>query len=95
LDDLPSPDRIFIGGGGRQVAAIILKAAEYLKPGGVMVINTVLFDTLKAAQAVLEELEFVSDLVQIQINRSRPMPWGERLVAQNPVWIITANRNGK
>jgi precorrin-6Y C5,15-methyltransferase (decarboxylating) len=95
LDALPAPDRVFIGGGGRQVAAIISKVAEFLKPGGIMVINTVLLDTLKAAQAALKELEFACDLVQIQINRSRPMPWGERLVAQNPVWIIAATRKGK
>jgi precorrin-6Y C5,15-methyltransferase (decarboxylating) len=92
LENLPAPDRIFIGGGGRQVCAIIAAAAGFLKPDGIVVINTVILDTLQAALATLGELKFTSELVQVQINRSRPMPWGERLAALNPVWIISAHR---
>jgi hypothetical protein len=28
----------------------------------------------------------------VQVNRSRPMPFGERLEAVNPVWIVSATR---
>jgi precorrin-6B C5,15-methyltransferase / cobalt-precorrin-6B C5,C15-methyltransferase len=95
LETLPAPDRIFIGGGGRHLSQIIRKAAEFLKPDGMMVINTVLLGALQAALATLEELRFHSQWVQVQINQSRPMPWSERLEARNPVWIISAGRTGK
>jgi precorrin-6Y C5,15-methyltransferase (decarboxylating) len=93
LEELPRPDRIFIGGGGKQLKSIITAAAQYLKPKGVMVINTVLIPNVETARATLEKLDFETEVIQAQINRSRQMPWAERLEAQNPVWIISGFRN--
>ncbi len=92
LDGLPSPDRIFIGGGGRELVTIILSAAGYLKSDGILVINTVLMDNLTAALAVLKELGFSAETTQIQVSRSKNMPWSLRFEAQNPVWIIAGSR---
>ncbi len=89
---LPQPDRIFIGGGGRRLKSIIKAAAQYLKPAGVMVINTVLMPNVEAARLTLEKLGFEAEVIQAQINRSKPMPWAARLEALNPVWIITGLR---
>jgi precorrin-6Y C5,15-methyltransferase (decarboxylating) len=93
LDKLPHPDRIFIGGGGKQLISIITAAAQCLKPKGVIVINTVLFPNVEAARGTLEKLDFDTEIIQAQINRSRPMPWAARLEALNPVWIISGFRN--
>jgi precorrin-6Y C5,15-methyltransferase (decarboxylating) len=57
-----------------------------------MVINTVLIANLQVAMATLNQLKFETDVIQVQINRSRQMPWAERFEAQNPVWIISAFR---
>ena len=92
LDKLPRPDRVFIGGGGRHLKSIITAAAQYLKPGGGIVINTVLIPNVETARATLEGLDFNTEIIQVQINRSRPMPWAERLEALNPVWIISGFR---
>ena len=92
LEKLPRPDRIFIGGGGRQLKSIITAAAPYLKPEGMMVVNTVLIPNFEAARATLEKLDFNTEIIQVQINRSRQMPWAERLEAVNPVWIISGFR---
>lgn len=93
LAKLPRPDRIFIGGGGRQLKSIITAAAQYLKPRGLMVVNTVLIPNVEDARATLEKLEFTTEIIQVQINRSRQMPWAARMEAMNPVWIITGMRN--
>jgi len=93
LEKLPRPDRVFIGGGGKQLKSIITAAAQYLQPKGVMVINTVLIPNAEAARATLEKLGFNTEVIQVQINRSRQMPWAERLEALNPVWIISGFRN--
>ena len=90
LASLPRPDRIFIGGGGRDLAAIVWEALGFLNPGGVMVINTVLLDNLHQILDALEELGMPPDVVQLQVSRSRSMPWSRRLEAQNPVWIVSA-----
>ena len=90
LEQLPPPDRIFIGGGGRHLARIIQAAIAVLKPGGVMVVNTVLLSNVTQTLETLKERGLRTDIVQVQISRGHDMPWGERLEAQNPVWIITA-----
>lgn len=95
LAQLPRPDRIFIGGGGRALKTIIAGAVSFLKPAGRIVINTVLTPNLHTATETLTALGFTADVVQVQINRSRKMPWAERLEAQNPVWIISGSRKAE
>jgi precorrin-6Y C5,15-methyltransferase (decarboxylating) len=92
LADLPDPHRVFIGGGGRHLAEIIRMAAGRLRPGGIIVINTVLIDNLLTARRTLDALGFDVDMVQIQVNRATAMPFSHRLQAANPVWIITGSR---
>ncbi len=89
LESLPQPDRIFIGGGGRDLGEIIKKASFYLKKNGIIVINTVLIQNIEAALQPLKKAGFTTDFIQIQVNNKKDMPWGERLESQNPVWIIT------
>ena len=95
LAALPPPDRIFIGGGGQKLAKIIQAATAVLKPTGIVVVNTVLLTSVSQALETLKELGLRTDMVQVQINRGREMPWGERLDAQNPVWIISGLKNIK
>ena len=95
LSNLPRPDRIFIGGGGKDLKAILSSAALYLKPDGILVINTVLIPNIHVATATLKKLGFETDVIQVQINHSQEMPWAERLEAQNPVWIITGMRKAE
>lgn len=89
MNGLPRPDRVFIGGGGKDLAAIVRKAARRLQSRGIIVVNTVLLPNLMAVITVLEELGFQTETVQVQINRGQSMPWGRRFDAENPVWIIT------
>jgi precorrin-6Y C5,15-methyltransferase (decarboxylating) len=95
LARLPQPDRIFIGGGGRNLPAIVSTAARRLKPDGIVVINAVLLQNVHDAAAALRKLGFATEIVQVQIHRSEPMPWSERLEALNPVWIITGMRKAE
>ncbi len=92
LARLPKPDRVFIGGGGRDLPAIISEAARHLKPDGVVVVNAVLLQNVSDAADALRRLGFATQIVQVQIHRSQAMPGGERLDALNPVWIITGMR---
>ena len=95
LEGLPRPDRIFIGGGGRELENIINSAVTFLKPDGLVVVNTVLMRNLQTATEALRTLDFKTSMVQVQISRSQPMPWGDRLEAQNPVWIVSGMRKSE
>ena len=92
LNDLPAPDRVFVGGGGRDLDRIIAAVAPLIKPDGVMVINAVLLDNLETAVKALKKSGFQTEVIQVQIQHSRAMPWSERFEAQNPVWIITGKK---
>lgn len=92
LADLPLPDRIFIGGGGRRLRSIVRAAADVLAPGGIMVANTVLVDNLTQALATMDAAGMQTDVVQMQISRSKAMPWSRRMAAHNPVWIVRGFR---
>ncbi|MBF0573193.1 MAG: precorrin-6y C5,15-methyltransferase (decarboxylating) subunit CbiE [Desulfamplus sp.] len=93
IDNLPDPDRIFIGGGGKNISEIIRKAGERLKNNGVMVINTALIQTMNISVETLKNMKFHVKLNQVQISVSKEMPFGDRLEALNPVWIIYSKKN--
>ena len=92
LQDLPSPNRVFIGGGGISMSLILETAAQKLLPQGRVVINTVVAETMASAIATLGKLGFDVDAVQVQINKGKAMPSGTRFEATNPVWIISGER---
>jgi len=95
LENLPAPDRIFIGGGGRDLKKIIKAAASFLTADAIIVVNTILTPNVLAATETLESLGFISSTVQVQVSHSRKMPWAERLEAQNPVWIVSGIRKSE
>jgi precorrin-6Y C5,15-methyltransferase (decarboxylating) len=94
IEDLKTPDRIFIGGGGKNMAELLETCCEKLAPAGTIVINTVLLQTIATTLACLEKHGFLTEVVQIQVSRSRAMPYGDRLEAVNPVWIISGAKKG-
>ncbi len=89
LDQLPNPDRVFVGGGGRNLPEILHAAGARLRPGGIIVVNTVLLPNLTAAEETLRELGMETEVIQVQVSRGRAMPWGRRLEALNPVWVVS------
>ncbi|MCD4677375.1 MAG: precorrin-6y C5,15-methyltransferase (decarboxylating) subunit CbiE [Desulfobacula sp.] len=92
IEELKTPDRIFIGGGGKTLGQIIKASCDKLAVFGIIVINTVLLQNLEIALTLLKEYKFNPHIVQIQVSRSKGMPFGDRLEALNPVWIISGSK---
>ena len=94
IQDLKNPDRIFIGGGGANLEQIIKVSCDRLVPFGIVVINTVLLQSLETSLRILKEYKFDPNVLQIQVSRSnsKGMPFGDRLEALNPVWIISGSK---
>jgi precorrin-6Y C5,15-methyltransferase (decarboxylating) len=65
LDALPSPDAIFVGGGGEP--ALIDKAYTALKPGGRIVANAITLDTEQAVLAA--QSKFGGTLTRLSVER--------------------------
>lgn len=91
-DSLPRPDRIFVGGGGGYLSEILDTACDCLLPSGIIVINAVLMQNVTAAFSCLEQKGFHPEMIQVQVSRSRAMPYGTRMESLNPVWIISGTK---
>lgn len=91
LPDLPTPERIFIGGGlsGPTARDIVDRALERLAPGGILVAATVLLESLFALIDRRHALsDFTAEILQIGVSRSTPLGAGLRLTPENPVFLV-------
>ena len=84
LADLPTPDRVFVGGGGLDV---LDTACLRISPGGMVAATYAVMET---ALAAVDRLGPGADLVQIQVNRAKPIGPNHhlRLEADNPVFVV-------
>lgn len=90
---LGEADAILIGGTGGDTADIVRLCESKLKPGGRIVVGTILIETLHAVLSVLGGLQFTDvDIVQVTISKSRKTSTGTMMLARNPVTIISATR---
>ncbi len=92
MEDLPAPDRVFIGGGGKALATIITSAASRLNSGGILVVNAVLVGSLHTTVKTMRSAGLQTDFTQVQISRSHAMAAGDRMEALNPVWIVRGRK---
>jgi precorrin-6Y C5,15-methyltransferase (decarboxylating) len=93
LRGLSDPDRVFIGGSGGELPAILAEVARRLRPQGRVVQTAVTLETLAEIQAFWRRQPFEVNIIQLQVNRSVPVGDALRLEALNPVFIVTAWRS--
>jgi precorrin-6Y C5,15-methyltransferase (decarboxylating) len=80
LDRWPSPDRVFVGGGGLE---LLEAALTRIQPGGTVVATYAAIDRAAVAAGRL------GNLIQLRADRGRFFPdGGVRLEASNPVFIV-------
>ena len=90
LEELPDPDRVFIGGSGGMLEEVIEAVDRRLKPEGMIVLNAVTLDTLTKAVEFLEDHGYTVEVTCVNIAKTRALSDYKLLEAQNPVYIISA-----
>ncbi|MDQ7090659.1 MAG: precorrin-6y C5,15-methyltransferase (decarboxylating) subunit CbiE [Methylococcales bacterium] len=95
LEIWPSPNAIFIGGTGGELASLIHLCLQRLKTNGWLVMNFVTLENLNTALETLKSVQAYWDVVQIQASRSQPILHMNRMQAENPVWIVSAQRESQ
>lgn len=88
LADLPDPDRVLLGGGGRDRSALLSAVLQRLRPGGVVVIPLATIEALAELRPVLEAAGLAVRVSQHQSWRGAPLADGTRLAPLNPVLIL-------
>jgi precorrin-6Y C5,15-methyltransferase (decarboxylating) len=87
LSDLPDPDAVFIGGGGRELPAIVTVCARRARRS--VVVAMAALDRVPAVRDALVAAGLECDGVQLQSSRLAPLPGDvTRLAATNPVFLL-------
>jgi precorrin-6Y C5,15-methyltransferase (decarboxylating) len=92
LRRLPDPDTVFVGGSGGKLAGILRVALARLRPGGRLVLNAVLLETLAEAERRCHRAGWATEVCQVTVARGERTATGLRLAASNPVFVLTARR---
>lgn len=92
LQDWADPDAVFVGGSGGELAELIALIVQRLKPEGCLVMNFVTLENLSLALETLKSLGVAWDVLQLQAARSKPILHMNRMAAENPVWIVCAQK---
>lgn len=95
LEDWPAPDAIFVGGTGGEMADLIDLCLNRLTAKGWLVMNFVTIENLTVAIEILKKLDANWDITQLQASRSQPILHMHRMQAENPVWVVSAQRNAE
>ena len=92
LDDWPNPDAVFIGGTGGELAELIQLCLQRLTPDGWLVMNFVTIENLSTAVESLKNYNARWNITQLQASRSQPILHMHRMKSENPVWVISVQR---
>ncbi|MEN8653514.1 precorrin-6y C5,15-methyltransferase (decarboxylating) subunit CbiE [Streptomyces sp. 21So2-11] len=91
LSQLPDPDAVFIGGGGRELPAIVAACARRARR--TVVVALAALDRVPEVREALAGAGFEPEGVLLQSSRLAPLPGGvTRLAAANPVFLLWGHR---
>ncbi|NES20985.1 MAG: precorrin-6y C5,15-methyltransferase (decarboxylating) subunit CbiE [Symploca sp. SIO3E6] len=92
LPQLPAPDRIFLGGSGGNLSAILDSCRANLATDGIVVLALATLEHLNQALDWFNSHSWNYRLLQVQLSRSVPIGQLTRFTPLNPVTILTANQ---
>ncbi|MFD7401118.1 precorrin-6y C5,15-methyltransferase (decarboxylating) subunit CbiE [Streptomyces sp. NPDC059866] len=91
LAGLDDPDAVFVGGGGRELPAVVTACARRARRA--VVVAMAALDRVPAAREALTGAGFDCDGVLLQSSRLAPLPGDvTRLAATNPVFLLWGTR---
>ena len=94
LAELPAPDAIFIGGSDGELAGIV-DAALQKNPRARLCISAIALETLSSALDVLSSHGLDAEVTQIAVSRAKASDGLHLLLANNPVFLISARREAE
>ena len=90
LRELIDPHRVFIGGSGGNLTAIMDEVSRRLQPRGRVVQTAVTLDSLNEILSFWRDHGWQVSVSELQVSRSVPIGNSVRLEALNPVFIVSS-----
>lgn len=91
LLDIPTPDRVFIGGSGGNLGRIIELVSRRML-AGIVVANAATLETLNESVTCLEQHGFSVEFSELLVSRSKIVAGKRHMAALNPVFIVKGER---
>ena len=94
LQDLPDPDRVFVGGSGGSLSDILEIVEERLRPGGRAVVSVVTPESLTRAQRFVDTTGLAHEWLLLQVSRTVPIQSDKdallsRFQPQTPLFLLS------
>lgn len=89
LAGLPKPDAVFVGGSGGELPQI-LQAVHAANPAARVCVAAIALETLHTACQTLAGLGYDAEVAQISVSRAKAAGSLHLLLAQNPVFLVSA-----
>ncbi len=93
LEDIPDPDRVFIGGSGGNLWDILEAVDLRLPADGRVVITATTLDTLVSATDYFENSGYAVEVITLNVARTSPSTDYKVFEARNPVYVIVATKD--
>jgi len=91
LADLPSPDRVFIGGSSGNLSDII-DTVLTRNPDALICVTAIVLETLHEATQHLADMGLDVEITQISASKTRPVGGKHMMIAGNPIYVITGQK---
>jgi precorrin-6Y C5,15-methyltransferase (decarboxylating) len=88
LAELPAPDVVFIGGGGRNMDAVFETILEK-NPRCRITVNAIALESVQTALNAFEARGMRPDVVQVGVSAAKTVAGLHMMMAQNPIYIIS------
>lgn len=92
LEDLPAPDKVFIGGSGGEFRAILETVLDK-NPDALVCADAISLETLTEAWSSMSALGLDPSVLQITAAATKPAGNLHLLLSNNPAFLIVGNRN--
>lgn len=91
LEDLPAPDKIFVGGSGGTLKQIIVTALQKNEAARICV-SAIVLETMQEAVQAMSEAGLDAQIRQVAVSAARKLGSKHMMTAENPIFIITGQR---
>lgn len=92
LECLPKANKIFIGGSGGNLNEILTLIDQKCSQRTIIVMSAIVVDTFIEGYRFFKNNDYNLEVIQVSINRVDPEKRVAMLIANNPIFIITAQK---